>query len=124
MGSTFILKVRTCLRSPQLPSSAYFFCTREFKLQIGGRQTDRGNSNKSVGLRIKNIIQGTDDGFNKKSTVRKLPSFPKSVFTAGTAKRTAEIMRRKASLVSVDEEEPAPRTSKKAGREVYVEAFL
>lgn len=127
MGSTFILKVRTCLKTPQLPCSAHLFCTREFKQHLGGRPMDRGNSNKSGGqggLRIKNIIQGTDDGFSKKSTVRKLPSFPKSVFAAGTAKRTAEILRRKTSLVSEDEEEPAPRTSKRGGTEVCVEVHL
>ncbi|XP_037551474.1 mitochondrial ribonuclease P catalytic subunit [Nematolebias whitei] len=110
MGSTFILKVRICLKSPQLLSSARCFCTREFKQNLSSRQMDRSNREQAdgqAGFRNSNISQGMKDGSSRNTTMRKMPSFPKSVFAAGTAKRTAEKSKRRESLASVDEEEPA-----------------
>lgn len=56
-----------------------------------------------------------------KSFVRQKPAFPKSVFAAGTAKRTTEMLRRKTALVHEDDEEqrvgePERRASRGAGR--------
>lgn len=146
MSSTFILKVRICksLVKPlfhqgssavftqktslctiyQIPFSARFLCTRDSNPNPDGRQRDRKTSGRGE---VKNTTiryreeQLWDDTVNGKSiTLRQRPSFPKSVFTAGTAKRTAEMMRRKAALVSQDEEQhvenPDRRTTRRAGR--------
>ncbi|XP_017281594.1 mitochondrial ribonuclease P catalytic subunit [Kryptolebias marmoratus] len=114
MGSTLILKVRICLKS------ARFFCTRELKPNLRGQQTVRGVSDQADGrgggLRNRDIFQVREDGGGRKHSVRKLPSFPKSVFAAGTAKRTTEMLKRKTSRLSVAEEEPEPRASKKEGK--------
>lgn len=44
-------------------------------------------------------------GRGKASSVRQAPAFPKSVFAAGTAKRTAEMLRRKSAFLSQDEDD-------------------
>lgn len=44
-------------------------------------------------------------GRGNASSVRRAPAFPKSVFAAGTAKRTAEMLRRKSALLSRDEDD-------------------
>lgn len=80
---------------------------------------NRSNSEQvdgQAGLRNRNITQGTEDGSSRKIGVRKMPSFPTSVFAAGTAKRTAKMLKMKTSLASVDEELER-RTSKSAGTE-------
>ncbi|KAF7211559.1 mitochondrial ribonuclease P catalytic subunit [Nothobranchius furzeri] len=119
MGSNLILKVRLCLNSPLLPSSARFLCTQYIKSNLGGGQMDRRNSGQGDGQsRMKKITykQDSEDGRSKKYTLRQLPSFPKSVFAAGTAKKIARIQQKKASLVSEDEEEPQRRTNRGAGK--------
>ena len=105
MGSTLLIKVRICLKplkpffhqggslstslckSPQLPLSARFLCTRHNNPNPGGRQADRRDT----------------------TTVRQKPVFPKSVFAAGTAKRTAEIQKRREGLVFEEEEQEERR---------------
>uniref|UniRef100_A0A1A8BGI9 Mitochondrial ribonuclease P catalytic subunit n=1 Tax=Nothobranchius kadleci TaxID=1051664 RepID=A0A1A8BGI9_NOTKA len=119
MGSNLILKVRLCLNSPLLPSSARFLCTQYIKPNLGGGQMDRRNSGQGDGQsRMKKITykQDSEDGRSKKYTLRQLPSFPKSVFAAGTAKKIARIQQKKASLVSEDGEEPERRTNRGAGK--------
>lgn len=147
MGSTFILKVRICqkplkaffhqgtsafftqktsmCKSSQLPLVARFLCTRDSNSNPGGRHTDRRNSGQG-GVK-KNTIRHREEGSwddavkgrGKSSFIRQSPSFPKSVFAAGTAKRTTEKLRRKAALGSQDEEqhveEPKGRSTR-AGR--------
>lgn len=44
-------------------------------------------------------------GRGKTFSVRQAPAFPKSVFAAGTAKRTAEMLRKKSAFLSQDEDE-------------------
>lgn len=144
MGSILILKVRICLRpskpfihqgalftlntslckSPQLPLSARFLCTRD--TNPGGRHTDRRNSgqggvkNGTTRRRESELWDDAVTGRGKGFTLRQKPFFPKSVFAAGTARRTAEMLKRKAAVVSQDEEqheeEAGGRTARGAGR--------
>ncbi|XP_041809987.1 mitochondrial ribonuclease P catalytic subunit [Chelmon rostratus] len=127
MGSTLLLNVRTCqktlkpffhqgssafltlktslCKSSQLPLSARFLCTTDSNSYPGGRQADRGN-NRQGGVRNPTIRRREEDSLGNavNSTVRQRPSFPRSVFAAGTAKRQAtELQRRKA--VFQDEEQ-------------------
>lgn len=115
MGSTLLFKVRICFMSLQLTSTARFLCTRNIKPNLGERKNNRQARPAS-----RTIRQGTEDEkFNKSSTLLQA-SFPKSVFAAGTAKRTAELMKKKAPLVSEEEEqyekEHGCRTGTKTGK--------
>lgn len=141
MGSTLLLNVRTCqktlkpffhqgssafltlktslCKSSQLPLSARFLCTTDSNSYPGGRQADRGN-NRQGGVRNPTIRRREEDSLGNavNSTVRQRPSFPRSVFAAGTAKRQAtELQRRKA--VFQDEEQlgklPKARDAEGAG---------
>lgn len=134
MGSSFMLKFRIC-QKPLKPffhqgSSAFFtqktsLC-KSYNFNPGGRHTERSNSrqegvkNNSFSHWKEESWDDAGNGRGKRATVRQRPSFPTSVFNAGTAKRTAEIMRRKAALVSQDEqqqvEEIKGRSSRGAGR--------
>uniref|UniRef100_A0A3Q4GSR9 Mitochondrial ribonuclease P catalytic subunit n=1 Tax=Neolamprologus brichardi TaxID=32507 RepID=A0A3Q4GSR9_NEOBR len=136
MGSTFILKVRTSLKSSQLfflhgrpafstlqPPWVLSVCSREPSLTLGVRRTHRSSSGQTEGqggVRNRIIRSGEEDGTvngegNKRSAPRQ--RIHKSVFAAGTAKRTADILRRRAPLVCEykDEEEPERRSARGAG---------
>ncbi|XP_051237944.1 mitochondrial ribonuclease P catalytic subunit isoform X2 [Dicentrarchus labrax] len=116
-SALFTLKTPLC-ESLQLPLSARFLCTRDNNPHPGGRQTDRRIGGQTDGqARVRNsTIRYTEEedwrdevkGRGKSPTLRQKPSFPRSVFAAGTAKRTAEIMSRKAALVSRDQREKEP----------------
>lgn len=142
MGSTFILNVRiwqkplktffqqgthlftsnTSMCKSQLPLSARFLCTRDSVSIPDGRYKNKGNSTHG-GVK-KSTTRHRDEGLwdnamiGKK--VRQTPAFPKSVFAAGTAKRTAEMLRRKSALLSPDEEDHVEelrgRSARGAGR--------
>uniref|UniRef100_A0A3B4H6Y4 Mitochondrial ribonuclease P catalytic subunit n=1 Tax=Pundamilia nyererei TaxID=303518 RepID=A0A3B4H6Y4_9CICH len=137
MGSTFILKVRTSLKSSQLffqhgrpafstlqPPWVLSVCSREPSLTLGVRRTHRSSSGQTKGeggVRNSTIRSGEEDGTvngggDKRSAPRQ--RIHKSVFAAGTAKRTADILRRRAPLVCEykDEEEPERRSDRGAGR--------
>ncbi|KAM9341226.1 mitochondrial ribonuclease P catalytic subunit [Symphorus nematophorus] len=128
MSSAFIFKVRRCQKllkplfhqglqtslcnSPQLSLSARFLC-RDSNIHPGVRQTNR-RTNGQVGVQNTSISRWGEESWDgavkerdKSSTVRQKPSFPTSVFAAGTAKRTAEFLKRKAGL---DEDEHAEET--------------
>ncbi|KAK5857042.1 hypothetical protein PBY51_010311 [Eleginops maclovinus] len=140
MGSTLIFKGRLCLRhfyhqgsfctlnssmfkSSQLPLTARSLCTRDTYSKPGARHTDRrtdvqGGAKKSTFQnREEDLRDGASKGSGKSSTVRQKPSFPKSVFAAGTAKRTAEIQKWKAGVFFQEEEqhegEPEGRTPRR-----------
>uniref|UniRef100_A0A8C2XNV7 Mitochondrial ribonuclease P catalytic subunit n=1 Tax=Cyclopterus lumpus TaxID=8103 RepID=A0A8C2XNV7_CYCLU len=93
-------------KSPQLPLSARFLCTRHTTPTPGGRQTDRGNSGQADGQegvrnssnrrREEELWDGAAKGRGKSSSLWQRTSPPKSVFAAGTAKRTTEMLKRKA----------------------------
>ncbi|CAK6962047.1 mitochondrial ribonuclease P catalytic subunit [Scomber scombrus] len=142
MGSTLILKVRICLKPLQpffhqgtsafltiktpvslvVPPTARFLCTRNTNYNPArSRETDRNNrqTNRQAGGK-----HGTNrwveeelwDGAVERR-LKKEQSFPKSVFAAGTAKRTAEMLKRKAPMAHEDEnEEPVRRESREAGK--------
>ncbi|KAK9533352.1 hypothetical protein VZT92_008474 [Zoarces viviparus] len=150
MGSTWILKVRICLKpfkpffyqgssafytlntskSSQLPLSARFLCTRDTNPIPGDRQTNRGNSGHTDGQggvnnstnrrREGELWDGAAKGRGRSSPLWQRPSPPKSVFAAGTAKRMAEMLKRKTSQVSQDEEQdggkPEGRTRRGAAK--------
>lgn len=131
MGFTFVLNVRiwqkpfktffqqgthlfmsnTSMSKSQPPLSARFLCSRDSVSIPDGRYKNKGNSTHG-GVK-KSTTQHRDEelwddamlGKRKTSTVRQTPAFPKSVFAAGTAKRTAEMLSRKSPLLSPDEEE-------------------
>lgn len=135
MGSTLILKVRIFLKpltpflnqgklalhapkgslfkSSQLPVFARSLCTRD--PNPNPRNSGQEFVKRGAARRRDNGGQGEGKTF----TVRQKPAFPKSVFAAGTAKRTAEMLVRKAALASQDDEqhveEPKERTTRKAG---------
>lgn len=136
MGSTFILKVRTSLKSSQLffqhgrpafstlqPPWVLSVCSREPSLTLGVRRTHRSSSGQTKGqggVRNSTIRSGEEDGtVNGGGDERSAPRqrIHKSVFAAGTAKRTADILRRRAPLVCEykDEEEPERRSDRGAG---------
>ncbi|XP_054469401.1 mitochondrial ribonuclease P catalytic subunit [Anoplopoma fimbria] len=145
MGSTLILKVRICLKpfkpffyqgssafytlkSSPMPLSARFLCTRHTDPDPGGRQKDRRNSGQTDGqgggrnstsrLWEEELRDGAGKGKGKSSTLWQRSSYPKSVFAAGTAKRTTEMLKRKTSRFAQDEDQhegdPDRRTSRGA----------
>lgn len=90
---------------------------------------DRSNREQvdgQAGFRNRNISQGTEDGSSRYPAVRKLPFLPRSVFAAGTAKRTAEAQKRNTPLFSVDEEESACKTGKETCTETikFIKGFI
>lgn len=80
------------------------------------RRNRGGVRNGTIRRREEEMWEGAVKGSGKSSTLRQKPSFPKSVFAAGTAKRTAEMLKRKAALGGQDEEDPEGRTARAAGR--------
>nr|XP_046267970.1 mitochondrial ribonuclease P catalytic subunit isoform X2 [Scatophagus argus] len=132
MGSVLMSKVRICqklltlkaylYKSSQLPFSARLLCTRDTNSNPSGRQTDRKNRGQGV---FKNPTirwreeELWDDAMKRSTSLQS--SLRKSVFAAGTAKRVAEVLRRKAALVSQDEkqqleETPVVRTFVRSGK--------
>ncbi|CAJ1074029.1 mitochondrial ribonuclease P catalytic subunit [Xyrichtys novacula] len=115
-------------RTSQLPLSACFLCTRDSNHNTGGRQTDfRSNrqdllKNRTTRQRDGSFWDAVGKGTSQSVTLRQKPVFPKSVFAAGTAKRTTEIlMRKRAAVVSQEEElseeeESDESKTKRAGR--------
>lgn len=115
-SSAFLIVNSSLCKSSQLLPTARFLCSGDTNPNSGGRQTVRMNNGhtdgqggvKSRAIRHRQGELGEDkvDGGGKSSSIKKSPSFPKSVFSAGTAKRIAEMQKRKAALASVGEEEP------------------
>ncbi|XP_059209802.1 mitochondrial ribonuclease P catalytic subunit isoform X2 [Centropristis striata] len=141
MASTFILNVRICLKpfkpffhqgssafstlntslckSPQLPLSARFLCTRDNNPNSGGRQTDwrnRGWTDRQGGVKNSTIRHREEelwDGSVKgrgKSSIRRQLSLPTSVFAAGTAAKTREWLSRRATVALQDVETEGMKT--------------
>lgn len=121
MGSTFTLKAKTSLRtsfltlwkSAELLSSARSLCIRDTKSILNGKQTDKRESRNTDGqTATKNSRQGRADLCNDdvdkngtRSTLWQRSHLPKSVFAAGTAKRMAGLLKKKASP-DYNEKEP------------------
>ncbi|KAF7664745.1 hypothetical protein LDENG_00166560 [Lucifuga dentata] len=136
MGSTLISKARTYLKalkpllhqgnsgfftihtslckSQKLPPTASSLCSNEANHDPGGSLDRRTSAPKSntVRHREEELWDSTQERRGKSFTLRQRPSFPKSVFAAGTAKRTAEMLKRKAVQV----EEPAERAARREGK--------
>lgn len=130
MGSTVILKVRICLKPLQpffhqgsssflnirtpvslaVPITARFLCTKHTNYNPTRRETDKRNNrqnSRQAGGKHGTIRWAEDelwDGAEERRG-KKDRLYPKSVFAAGTAKRTAEMLKRKSPVVPEDEEE-------------------
>ncbi|XP_040055529.2 mitochondrial ribonuclease P catalytic subunit isoform X1 [Gasterosteus aculeatus] len=129
-GSAFYTLNASVRKTSQLPFAARFLCTRHNNPKPGGRPTDTGNSrqtdgqggvrNSTVRRREEELWDGATKGGGKSAALWQRPSSHKSVFAAGTAKRTAEMLKRKTSAVSQDEErhggEPEGRTPRGAAK--------
>ncbi|XP_042245299.1 mitochondrial ribonuclease P catalytic subunit [Thunnus maccoyii] len=129
MGSTFMLKARICLKPLKpffrqgssafltiktpvplaVPPTARFLCSRDTNPNKRNSRQAEGKHG-TIRWAEEELWDGAVEGRGKKK-----PSFPNSVFAAGTAKRTAEMLKRKAG-VPEDEEEPARRASRGAGK--------
>lgn len=117
-GSAFFTVNASLCKSSKLPASARFLCTRDTDgrpsdRRGGGQGAVKGGSDRQ---REHKLWDDTRTGGGKSSTPRQRPAFPTSVFAAGTAKRVAEMLRRKTPLVSEDEEESKDRKTRGAER--------
>lgn len=120
-GSSGFLTVKTSLcRSPQLPSPAQFLCTKDTNRSAdlrNSRQTERqsGTTSRTIRNGPNEWWDDTVDGRGK----RQRSTFSKSVFAAGTARRTTEMLKKKAGLVPQDEEEPEVERTRGTGRDYW-----
>ncbi|XP_061897660.1 mitochondrial ribonuclease P catalytic subunit [Entelurus aequoreus] len=129
MGSTVILQLKKCLRtalpfinqgspvSLVLPYAKLLQCYRGFNSSPGLRQPSNVNTGQTYvqgGLKKSTSRQRTQelwdrvtDGRGKNCTPRIQKAFiPKSVFSAGTAKKTTEMLKRKADSSSGEDHRP------------------
>ncbi|XP_029982502.1 mitochondrial ribonuclease P catalytic subunit [Sphaeramia orbicularis] len=139
MSSTIICKVRLCLMplkpvynlgssnfltvcSSNLCSAAHFLCTKKTNPSV--RPTDRKHSGqteehgrgkvRTIRHREEDLWNGAKEERSKNYTSMQRP-YPKSVFAAGTAKRTAEIIKRKTALACEDEDQHVDEPSRRKG---------
>lgn len=120
MGSTFVLSVRICQRplfaflnqrlavfTSNAPKCKWqpslhtrYLCTKQ-------RSSADGLAKRSYARHPNERLLDTSMTVKGKSStfVRQTVPLPKSVFAAGTAKRTAEMLRRKLALRSQDEDQ-------------------
>lgn len=125
----------TAMCKSQLPLLlARFLSSKESVSILHGRH--QSNANSAQGEAKRSTFRHRDEGpwddamtgKGNTSSVRQAPVFPKSVFAAGTAKRTAEMLRRKAALLSQDEDDesveesrgPSARGAGRRGQPVFV----
>ncbi|XP_061824399.1 mitochondrial ribonuclease P catalytic subunit isoform X1 [Nerophis lumbriciformis] len=129
MGSTVILQLKKCLRtalpfinqrspvSLVLPYAKLLQCYRGFNSSPGLRQpsnVNTGQTNVQDGLekstsrqRTRELWDRVTDGRGNNCTPRIQKAFiPKSVFAAGTAKKTTEMLKRKADSSSGEDHRP------------------
>uniref|UniRef100_A0A3B3BXX8 ribonuclease P n=1 Tax=Oryzias melastigma TaxID=30732 RepID=A0A3B3BXX8_ORYME len=104
-------------KSQHLLSTARFLCIKDTKSNQGGKRTDKMKSRDSDGQFVtENSRQGRADLYSgdvdrnsERSTLRERSYLPKSVFAAGTAKRMAEMQKKKASPDNYIKEPQATR---------------
>lgn len=98
--------------------SVRFLSTRDSDFNPSGSRTDRKDGGRSPQAPNSIRARGEELWADSVQGRRRRYSSPKSVFAAGTAKRTAEMLRRKSPQISEDEEEQLeqpPDRSRKAG---------
>lgn len=129
---TFFTLKTSLQKSPQLFSSPRLLCTGDcntnqtitLKVNRKNQKTEGQGTvkNKAIRQTHKELLNDAGNGRSKESLFLERPFFPKSVFAAGTAKRMADRMKRKASLVSEDveqlEEGREYKAKKGAGTEI------
>lgn len=108
-----------CKWQPSLP--ARFMCTKKSVFSPHDRRNGNGNSAHGGAKRskIRHLDGGPwDVGGGRTSSVLQTPAFPKSVFAAGTAKRTREMWKKKSALDEdeVDVEKSRNMSARRAGR--------
>lgn len=108
-------------------SSVRFLCTKDSDFSPNGRWTDRKFGGQS--FKPQNTVRHKGDELwdDVVQGRRMRNSSPKSVFAAGTAKRTAEMLRRKSPQVSPDEKDPLDQPTdrpRKAGGNLLFNIFL
>lgn len=140
MGSSVILSLKRCLRSAlpfinqgslaflALRNTAHIKCSMEWS---SGPKLSKNNSRQThLQSKLKNstvrqtkgdLWDSVADGEGKDFFLRKNPPIPKYVFAAGTAKRTAEMLKRKAGFPPEENhhEETAESTSARKGRDKF-----
>lgn len=112
-------------KSQQLLSTARFLCIKDTKSNQGGKRTDKMKSRDSDGQFVtENSRQGRADLYSgdvdrnsERSTLRERSYLPKSVFAAGTAKRMAEMQKKKASPDNYIKEPQATRSRGKGTKQ-------
>lgn len=118
-GRPAIPTLKYVWRSQQLPSSSRSLCTNDASPDLGwrraGRNQGRGRTDGHAGIKPKPFPQRTGEFLKDDIDRRAQKAFsPKSVFAAGTAKRTADILKKKALLVS-QEDEPGEKPAQHRG---------
>lgn len=105
------LNVVLC-KSSQLTPASRFLATKDSKHNLDARLTNR-ETDKQGGMKIrqrkKELWDDTVDEKRQSFALKQRVSLSKSVFAAGTAKRTAEMLKKKAALFSQDVEDPESR---------------
>lgn len=116
--SAFFTNRSFLCKSSAPDSSVRFLCTKDSDFNPSGRWTDRKYGGQSFKPQNDIRHKGEELWDDVVQGRRMRNSSPKSVFAAGTAKRTAEMLRRKSPQVSQDQkdqlDQPMDR-SRKAG---------
>lgn len=110
-GPSAFFTRKSFLCKPSVPdSSVRFLCTRDSNFSPNGKWTDRkhdGKTKNTVRQKGEEMWDGVGQGWRTRK------SSPRSVFSAGNSKRTAEWLRRKSPLQDKEDqwEQPAPRSN-------------
>uniref|UniRef100_A0A665W8A7 Mitochondrial ribonuclease P catalytic subunit n=1 Tax=Echeneis naucrates TaxID=173247 RepID=A0A665W8A7_ECHNA len=124
-GSSALVTPTPLCKPSQLAPTARSLSTKDINPNSGGRQAVRkerkgdgqdGLRYRTIRHKQRELWEDAEDSESKSFTVGQRTAFPKSVFSAGTAKRTAEIMKRKAPLVSVGREDPKEEPERRSTR--------
>lgn len=113
--SAFFTNRSFLCKSSAQDSSVRFLCTKDSDFNPSGRWTVRKYAGQSFKPQNTTRHKG-EELWDDVVQARRMRSSPKSVFAAGTAKRTAEMLRRKSPQVSQDEkdqlDQPTDRSRK------------
>ncbi|CAN9502569.1 unnamed protein product [Ophioblennius macclurei] len=92
-------------------------CSSDAGSNLAGRRKDSGRTDGQNGFKRSQFTRGRGELWEAEVDGKpKRVSFPKSVFAAGTAKRTTDMLKRKTVMISQDEEEEEPERRKGTGR--------
>ena len=106
MGATFLFKARLCLNGLSHSSGII----HQGKMCAQAMCTKGVNPGERIGRKTDTTIRQTES-----VKVRKMPSFPTSVFASGNAKRTTEMLKRKTAPPSLEQEYAAGDQPRRRG---------